>query len=597
MKGNSSKLTYKFCFKLKMANKLSVMANPIRNIISGNRNRLKDGTHDLDLVYIQKNIIAMGYPAANMEAIYRNNIEDVVNFFNENHRDHFKIYNLCCEKKYDASKFNNKVACYPFVDHCPPTIELILGFCEDVHKFLVEDRENVVAIHCKAGKGRTGTMISCYLIYSKMVKDDKDALEFYGLKRTTDGKGVTIPSQRRYVNYFSQLRNENLQYRTKSLQICEIQLSSAPLKTSSVSCQIFTLQNPVDPVEVTKCETIILDCSKNLRIEKNLIVSGDVKIELKNLFHFWFNTFFVTRNAEREGEGDNMRYKYVLNKNELDGAHKDKSNHFAKDFKVTVYLKPCEDYNNHNNSAYKSQNNQIITNNYGNNRISAPIIQNNSNSNHQTQVKQQMQMQRKSIPMDRRNNEGQLFFYPPQTHPSQQQQQQQQNHNTSSSSYNNYNYFMENNSTTVTTGMNNISRGGSATVVPPLTDTLPPVENSNSCSSVSNQSASNNSTTSSTSSSSSSSVDANGEDWESEINNHHDQPIEGKEQSEKQLKTILTASPTASSSSSSVSITSSSCSSPPFASERFDRNTLLRKPSDNDAPLHFQQSAEATTCR
>lgn len=109
-----------------------------------------------------------------------------------------------------------------------------------------------------------------------------------------------------------------------------------------------------------KWETIPMDCSKNLSIlfnEKNLIVSGDVKIELKSLFHFWFNTFFVNRNAgkisffssifyiyiflntfdlflEREGEGDNMRYKYVLKKHELDGAHKDKSNHFAKDFKV-----------------------------------------------------------------------------------------------------------------------------------------------------------------------------------------------------------------------------------------------------------------------
>lgn len=33
-----------------MANKLSVMANPIRNIISGNRNRLKDNGFNLDLV-------------------------------------------------------------------------------------------------------------------------------------------------------------------------------------------------------------------------------------------------------------------------------------------------------------------------------------------------------------------------------------------------------------------------------------------------------------------------------------------------------------------------------------------------------------------
>ena len=38
-------------------------------------------------------------------------------------------------------------------------------FCEDVQKFLDADDKNVVSIHCKAGKGRTGLMISCLLVY------------------------------------------------------------------------------------------------------------------------------------------------------------------------------------------------------------------------------------------------------------------------------------------------------------------------------------------------------------------------------------------------------------------------------------------------
>ena len=100
----------------------------------------------------------MGYPASKVEAIYRNPITDVVSFFNDKHRDHFKIYNLCSEKKYEPAKFDHRVACYPFVDHCPPSIQLITRFCEDVDKFLQQHSENVAAIHCKAGKGRTGKL-------------------------------------------------------------------------------------------------------------------------------------------------------------------------------------------------------------------------------------------------------------------------------------------------------------------------------------------------------------------------------------------------------------------------------------------------------
>lgn len=149
-----------------------------------------------------KRIIAMGFPASDLEGAYRNNIDDVQAFFDRFHNESYRFYNLCSERTYPSDRFHGHFVRFPFDDHNPPPLGMFYFFCRDVEEFLGESEANVVAIHCKAGKGRTGVMISAYLMWSGEWTNPSAAMEYYGAMRTQDMKGVTIPSQRRFVEYF-----------------------------------------------------------------------------------------------------------------------------------------------------------------------------------------------------------------------------------------------------------------------------------------------------------------------------------------------------------------------------------------------------------
>ena len=106
----------------------------------------------------------------------------------ERHKDNFKVYNLCSEREYDPSEFEGRVSVFPFEDHQAPPFESILPFCQDVEQWLSENEENVCAIHCKAGKGRTGVMICAYLVYTGNYGSADQVLDYYAVQRTYDGK-------------------------------------------------------------------------------------------------------------------------------------------------------------------------------------------------------------------------------------------------------------------------------------------------------------------------------------------------------------------------------------------------------------------------
>ncbi|KAI5121808.1 hypothetical protein M0805_009800 [Coniferiporia weirii] len=144
------------------------MSNFVRRIVSGNKARFKDASLDLelDLAYVTDHIIVMGFPATGIEGFYRNRRDDAKKFLDHRHGKNYWVFNFCPlrENSYPASLFDGRVSRYPFPDHHAPPLAILPLFVREAHEWLSGSPDRVVVLHCKAGKGRSGTLACAYLL-------------------------------------------------------------------------------------------------------------------------------------------------------------------------------------------------------------------------------------------------------------------------------------------------------------------------------------------------------------------------------------------------------------------------------------------------
>ena len=316
-------------------------SSKIKSLVSKNKNRFCYDGFDLDLTYITTRIIAMGLPSTSIKGIYRNSMDKVQAFLNTRHPNQYKVYNLCKEKEYSDDLFY-KQGYYPIEDHEAPPINSIIPFCLDAKTFLKEDPNNIIAVHSKAGKGRAGTFICCLLMFMRVFETADECLQYYGMMRMETGKGVTVPSQIRYVGYFEKILKNSMGYPLKFIRKCfvKIRMFTIPMfqkkymTSFSIDNSGFTFNSGKQKHIVQQNNNAVLD----FIIDNLLIVEGDVQVvfyrnhmlgKKEKIFKFWFNTNFIPNN------GNIIEF----NKKNIDIACKDKDcKYFKSEFKIEVHL-------------------------------------------------------------------------------------------------------------------------------------------------------------------------------------------------------------------------------------------------------------------
>ena len=169
----------------------------------------------------------MGFPASGLESAWRNHIDDVAKFLKTQHPDKFMIWNLS-EKEYDYSKFDNQLQDFGFPDHHSPPMDMLFKIVLSMDNWLRASKENVAVVHCMGGKGRTGTVIACYLLYCGLFDSPERALTYFAERRSRISKGVIQPSQLRYVAYFSKILKDRKTPVVNDMRICKVVLQGVP---------------------------------------------------------------------------------------------------------------------------------------------------------------------------------------------------------------------------------------------------------------------------------------------------------------------------------------------------------------------------------
>uniref|UniRef100_A0A3B4DYP6 Tensin 1b n=1 Tax=Pygocentrus nattereri TaxID=42514 RepID=A0A3B4DYP6_PYGNA len=239
--------------------------------------------YEVDLVYITERIISVSFPSSVEEQSYSSNLKEVASMLRSKHGDNYLLFNLS-EKRYDISRLNPKVLDFGWPDHHAPALDKICSICKAMDTWMSADSHNVVVLHNKGNRGRTGVVVAAYMHYSNISASADQALDRFAMKRFYEDKVLPVgqPSQKRYVQYFSGLLSGHIKINNKPLFLHHVIMHGIPNFESKGGCRPFLkIYQAMQPVYTSGIYNVQGDSQTTIciTIEPGLLLKGDILLK------------------------------------------------------------------------------------------------------------------------------------------------------------------------------------------------------------------------------------------------------------------------------------------------------------------------------
>ncbi|XP_060776187.1 tensin-2 isoform X3 [Neoarius graeffei] len=207
------------------ASKSQNIAPPSRDSVDRVMENVMESHYDFDLIYITERIISVFFLSDLDGHRYHRNLKEVAAMLKSKHQEKFLVINLS-EKRHDICRLNPKVQEFGWPDLHAPPLDKICTMCKTMECWLNSDPHNVVVLHCKGNRGKTGVIIAAYMHFSKISAGADHALTTIAMRKFCEDKvsASLQPSQNRYIYYFSGLLSGAIKINSSSLLLHQVHI-------------------------------------------------------------------------------------------------------------------------------------------------------------------------------------------------------------------------------------------------------------------------------------------------------------------------------------------------------------------------------------